>query len=125
MRRPLAICIILSLYAGFAVQAGDPQRGETAAKVNLDPAILAIVGDPAYGEYLASECLTCHQSDGRDDGIPAITGWSIGDFVVAMHAYKLKVRHHPVMNMLAGRLSNEEIAALAAYFHNLEKRASD
>jgi cytochrome c553 len=29
------------------------------------------------------------------------------------------------MNMVAGRLSNEEIAALAAYFHRLERRTSN
>ena len=37
-----------------------------------------------------------------------------------MHAYKDKRRAHPVMNMIAGRLNEEEIAALAAYFANLE-----
>jgi cytochrome c len=33
-----------------------------------------------------------------------------------MHAYKNKQRNHPVMQMIAGRLNDEEIAALAAYF---------
>jgi cytochrome c len=37
-----------------------------------------------------------------------------------MHSYKKKVRPHPVMQMIAGRLTNEEIAALAAYFKDLE-----
>ena len=89
-------------------------------EVKLAPEILAIVGDPEYGKYLSSECLTCHQSDGSNQGIPAITGWPTEDFVVAMHAYKVKVRPHPVMQMMAGRLSDEEIAALAAYFKDLE-----
>lgn len=87
---------------------------------DLDPAILAIQGDPEYGEYLASECTTCHQTDGDNDGIPAIIAWPTEDFVVAMHAYKQKLRPHPVMQMMAGRLSDEEIAALAAYFEGLE-----
>jgi len=89
-------------------------------EVTLAPEILAIVGDPEYGKYLSSECLTCHQSDGSNQGIPAITGWPTEDFVVAMHAYKVKVRPHPVMQMMAGRLSDEEIAALAAYFGALD-----
>jgi cytochrome c len=92
----------------------------TATDHDLDPAILALEGDPEYGEYLASECLTCHQSSGNSDGIPAITGWPTEDFVVAMHAYKRKLRPHPVMQMMAGRLSDEEIAAIAAYFKDLE-----
>ncbi|WP_439529956.1 c-type cytochrome [Pannonibacter sp.] len=86
----------------------------------LDAAILAIQGDPAYGEYLSSECTTCHQRDGSDQGIPAITKWPQDDFVAAMHAYKQKLRPHPVMQMMATRLSDEEIAALAAYFATLE-----
>ncbi|MGA9251415.1 MAG: c-type cytochrome [Roseobacter sp.] len=87
---------------------------------DIDPEILAIQGDPEYGEYLSSECLTCHQRDGSAEGIPSITQWPEEDFVVAMHAYKDKVRPHPVMQMMAGRLNNEEIAALAAYFRTLE-----
>lgn len=87
---------------------------------DIDPAILAIVGDPEYGAYLAGECTTCHQADGGADGIPSITQWPVEDFVVAMHAYKRKLRTHPVMQMMAGRLSDEEIAALAAYFKDLE-----
>jgi len=91
-----------------------------APEVDLPPEILAIVGDPAYGEYLSSECSTCHQRDGNDDGIPSINNWPSEDFVVAMHAYKQKLRPHPVMQMMAGRLSDEEIAALAAYFKTID-----
>ena len=87
---------------------------------DLDPAILALLGDPDYGEYLSGECLTCHRADGSAKGIPAITNWPTDDFVVAMHAYKRKLRPHPVMQMMAGRLNDEEIAALAAYFKDLE-----
>lgn len=99
-----------------------PEAEPTARSTDhdLDPAILALQGDPEYGEYLSSECLTCHQSDGSADGIPSITRWPEEDFVIAMHAYKRKLRPHPVMQMMAGRLSDEEIAALAAYFKGLE-----
>jgi cytochrome c len=82
----------------------------------LPPEILAIRGDREFGEYLSSECTTCHQRDGSDQGIPSITHWPEEDFVVAMHAYKQKLRPHPVMQMMAGRLADDEIAALAAYF---------
>lgn len=91
-----------------------------AREVELAPEVLAIVGDTDYGEYLASECTTCHQLDGSDKGIPAITSWPAEDFVVAMHAYKRQIRPHPVMQMMAARLSDEEIAALAAYFAQAE-----
>jgi cytochrome c len=102
--------------------ANIPEAAPTARGTDhtVDAAILAIQGDPEYGEYLSSECVSCHQADGSADGIPSITRWPEEDFVVAMHAYKDKLRPHPVMQMMAGRLSNEEIAALAAYFKDLD-----
>ena len=105
-----------------ASPANIPEAAPTALPTDhdLDPEILALQGDPEYGEYLASECQTCHQSSGANDGIPGIVGWPTEDFVVAMHAYKRKLRPHPVMQMMAGRLNDEEIAALAAYFKDLE-----
>jgi len=82
--------------------------------------ILAIDGDIAWGEYLSSECTTCHQASGANDGIPNIIGWDTDPFVTAMHAYREKARENPVMQLVTGRLSNDEIAALAAYFQSLE-----
>lgn len=102
--------------------ADIPEADPTAQAVDhdLDPAILALTGDPEYGAYLSGECTTCHQTGGSDEGIPSITFWPEDQFVVAMHAYKNKQRNHPVMQMIAGRLGDEEIAALAAYFKDLE-----
>jgi len=114
---------LLAYLRDFSDKPRDiPEAEPTALKTipDLDPAILAIEGDPAFGEYLSSECTTCHQRDGSDQGIPSITGWPEEDFVAAMHAYKQKLRPHPVMQMMAGRLANDEIAALAAYFATLE-----
>lgn len=82
----------------------------------VDSAVLAIEGDAEYGEYLSSECVTCHRADGADDGIPSITEWPTDEFVIALHAYKTKHRDNPAMQLIAGQLGDEEIAALAAYF---------
>ncbi len=90
-----------------------------ATDPDVHPSILAIVGDPAYGEYLSGECVTCHQIDGEVDGIPSIIGWNEEDFVIALQAYKTEHRTHEVMIMTARRLSDEEIAALATYFKTL------
>lgn len=114
---------LLAYLRAFSDNPSDVPEAEPTAVAtdhDLDPAILALEGDPEYGEYLASECLTCHKQDGTADGIPSITLWPTEDFVVAMHAYKRKLRPHPVMQMMAGRLNDEEIAALAAYFKDLE-----
>jgi len=90
-------------------------------EVDLSPETLAIEGDLEYGEYLSQECTTCHQRSGANEGIPGIVGWPQEDFVVAMHAYKEKLRPHEVMQSIASRLGDEEIAALAAYFAALEE----
>ncbi|MCA0869910.1 c-type cytochrome [Seohaeicola saemankumensis] len=114
---------ILAFLRGYSSSPQDiPEAAPTALKQDeeLSPEILAIVGDPDYGEYLSTECTTCHQLTGEYDGIPVITGWYEEDFVLAMHAYKRKLRPHPVMQMMASRLSDEEIAALAAYFGTFE-----
>jgi len=114
--------LIAYLRAFSKEEAPAPELQATGQGIDitLDPSVLAIVGDAEYGEYLSSECLTCHQSNGSNDGIPGITAWPTEDFVIAMHAYKQKVRPHPVMQMMAARLSDEEIAALAAYFSDLD-----
>ncbi|WP_204114524.1 c-type cytochrome [Shimia biformata] len=114
---------VLAFLRQFSSSPQDiPEAAPTALKqeVVLGPEVLSIVGDPDYGEYLAAECTTCHRRDGDYQGIPAITGWYEEDFVLAMHAYKRQIRPHPVMQMMAGRLSDEEIAALATYFAALE-----
>lgn len=82
--------------------------------------VLALQGDAEYGEYLSGTCLTCHRADGVSEGIPRITGWNEKKFVRAMHAYQKGARKHDVMQLIAGRLNNEEIAALAAYFAGLD-----
>lgn len=110
----------LRTFSESPVDIEDSDASEAAPEVSLDASVLDIEGDPEYGEYLSSECTTCHQADGGDDGIPSIVRWGEDRFVTVMHAYKLGVREHPVMNMVAGRLGNEEIAALAAYFAALE-----
>jgi cytochrome c553 len=79
-------------------------------------AILALGGDPAYGEYLGGECGTCHRRSERADGIPQISGIEAHHFVRAMVEYREGIRTNEVMRTTAARLSDEEIAALAAHF---------
>lgn len=110
----------LRLYSDSPQNIPEAPPTAIATRLELDEAILAIEGDREYGEYLSSECVTCHQADGSAEGIPSITLWPEDAFVVAMHAYKRQLRPHPVMQMIAGRLNDEEIAALAAYFATLD-----
>jgi cytochrome c553 len=83
-------------------------------------AIMAIDGDPAYGEYLGGECATCHRRSGPADGIPPDQRHPEAHFVRAMVEYREKIRANEVMRTTAARLSDEEIAALAAHFAERE-----
>ncbi|MEM6376023.1 MAG: c-type cytochrome [Pseudomonadota bacterium] len=104
--------------------ASDEYSTEEIIKIaqdyGIDPAPLLVSGDVDYGAYLSGECTSCHQASGDYDGIPSITHWEEVYFKVAMHEYKQQTRENPVMQMVAGRLGDEEIAALAAYFAQIE-----
>lgn len=76
-------------------------------------------GDREFGEFLAGECVTCHQISGSYDGIPPIIGWPEATFIHAMEDYRDRTRPNEVMQSIAGRYSDEEIAAMAAYFGSL------
>lgn len=77
----------------------------------------AAARDRELGQYLSSECVTCHRPSGANaQGIPKIAGWPEDQFIAVMNAYKDKQRDNPVMQTIAGRLEAGDIAALAAYF---------
>jgi cytochrome c len=87
---------------------------------DADPvaAILAIEGDVAYGAHLGAECTGCHRPGAAD--IPAIDWMTPVDIASALHAYRVGQRKHQVMQMIAARLGDEEIAALAAFLGTVE-----
>jgi cytochrome c len=111
-----AIIDYLGSFAGVAAA--------TSAASNPCDAIAksaaALPADRDYGEYLAGECVTCHQVSGHADGIPAITRMPPEVFVGALCEYRTKHRTHPVMNMVAAPLNDSDMAALAAFFASLD-----
>jgi cytochrome c553 len=76
--------------------------------------------DMALGRHLAGECTTCHPRGDRSAGIPAIVGWPADQFIAVLQSYKAKERDNAVMQSVAASLSDEEMAALAAYFSTLK-----
>ena len=78
------------------------------------------MGDIEYGEYLGAECAACHHQSGASEGIPSIHGMDTEVFVTLMLAYRSKLMENPVMQMIAGRLDDEQIGSLALYFSKLE-----
>lgn len=76
-------------------------------------------GDLEYGEYLSSECVTCHQAKDTDAQIPVINGMDAEGFVGIMELYRSEELENPTMRTIAKRLTDEDISALAAYFASL------
>jgi cytochrome c553 len=80
-------------------------------------------GDKALGEYLGAECVTCHQLSGKAVGaIPPIVGVDAESLAALMNAYRKKERENQVMQTIAAKFSDEEIAALAAYFESIKPK---
>lgn len=75
--------------------------------------------DIGYGEYLSSECVTCHKINGKSEGVPSISGVDAKALATLLHAYKSKKLENKVMQLMAGGLDNEQIASLAVYFSSL------
>ena len=76
-------------------------------------------GDREYGEYLSAECVTCHQSKDTEAKIPVINGMHGEGFIALMKAYRAEELDNPTMRTIAKRLTDEDIAALAAYYASL------
>jgi cytochrome c len=77
--------------------------------------------DVELGRYLSSECTTCHGASKSDSTIPNIVGLGEAHIVAVMKAYRAKALPNPVMQNIAGRLRDDDIAALAAYFATARK----
>ena len=88
---------------------------------NVNAEQKALVGaDIEYGQHLSGECVTCHNASGLNNGIPKITGIKTEVFIKAILAYKLKQRDNATMQMVAGRLGEEEINSLALYLSKIK-----
>lgn len=104
--------VLAAVYAHADTKADGGDIDEAVAAVTALPA------DPAYGAYLAGECVTCHRATGGAE-IPTIAGRPAGELVRALLEYRTGLRDNEVMKLMTSRLDDEEIAALAAHFSAL------
>ena len=106
--------VIATMFAAMSVVMFGVISGAVAQTDLADQIAKADLG---YGEYLAGECVTCHRKSGA--GIPQINGIEAKKFVAIIKAYRSKELDSKVMQMMAGRLDDEQIISLAAYFSSL------
>ena len=106
----------LLMLAALAV-AGTPAAHATETQEEKFNKILA-QADPAYGEYLAGQCVTCHAPTGAAQGIPHIHGLPDVYLVQTLLEYKAGAegRTNQAMVNFAKNLSDEEVGSLAKYF---------
>ena len=98
-------------------------RGMLRASMLACGVVLAVLetgsgaaADFELGRYLSSECVTCHRGASAQGAIPNIYGLAEPTFAEVLKAYREKKLSNEVMQNVAGRLSDEDIAALATYF---------
>jgi cytochrome c553 len=79
-------------------------------------------GDPAAGKAKAAACGGCHGANGQGSGTnPPLAGKSEDALVQALQEYKSGKRNNAMMKGFASKLSDEDMANLAAYYASLKK----
>jgi cytochrome c553 len=78
--------------------------------------------DPAAGRDKARQCQTCHGLDGvgRMPDVPNIAGESEMYLTKQLGDFRSGERRHEQMSIIAGGLSDDDIADLAAYYASIE-----
>jgi cytochrome c553 len=101
MKRMLLIAALAGLFAAMsAAQAG---------------------GDPAAGKAKANGCAGCHGVNGEGkDPYPALAGKPEAQLAQDLMEYKSGKRKNAIMHTFAAKLSDQDIANLAAYYASLK-----
>lgn len=110
------ITFAAAMLAGLLIPAGAEEEAGAAADVEAYvERVSGLAVDPAYGDYLSSQCTSCHGANAAG-GIPAIQGQPAEAIIAALYEYKTEVRENAVMRSVASALSDEDVAALSAHF---------
>jgi cytochrome c553 len=102
--------LLKTIVAGATVVAAAAVQAQTPA------------GDVKAGEAKAAMCIGCHGIPGYQNSfpeihkVPMISGQSGPYIAAALQAYRKGDRKHPSMRGIAGSLSDQDIADLAAYY---------
>ncbi len=81
-----------------------------------------IKGDPEAGSRKNGQCIGCHAIEGYKASyplvysVPRIHGQTRRYIELALTAYRNGDRKHPTMQAVAGSLTDQDIADLAAYY---------
>ena len=93
-----------------------------AAMIVSIPVSTHAAGDPAQGQKKNSMCAGCHGIPNWRTAypevysVPKLGGQHAAYIVKALQAYKSGARNHPTMKAIAGSLTDQDMADLAAYY---------
>ena len=94
----------------------------TLVTVSFGASAQGVSGDVKAGQSKAEMCIGCHGIPGYQNGfpevhkVPKISGQSDKYIASALNAYKKGDRKHPTMRGIAGALSEQDMADLAAFY---------
>jgi cytochrome c553 len=88
--------------------------------VNCFSALPVLAADKAAGEQKAANCTACHGAKGEGSSqFPSLAAQQAAYIVAQLQAFKSASRTNPIMQPLAGDLSDADMANLATYFSSL------
>lgn len=100
------------------------------AHVAAAEGVAGIAGNATAAAAKVEMCIGCHAIPGYKTAfpevyqVPMIGGQSPGYIANALHAYKKGERKHPSMVGIAGSLTEQDIADLAAYYSQQSSRTA-
>ncbi len=98
-------------------------RRITITIIGLAFPMLAYSGDIDTGREKAQACTACHGANGVSisDTIPNLAGQRIGYIAKQLKAFREGARKNPLMNAMAGQLTDTDIDNVAAFFNSLSE----
>lgn len=118
-----AICRAVGINPGTPAmrQPTSSAEAQPVSRVAWDPPILQTLasGDRMRGAQLAGEvCSACHGEEGVSPSpdFPHLAGQSAAAIYKQLHDYKSGARVHPQMTPVAERLTDQQLADIAAYY---------
>jgi cytochrome c553 len=117
MKKPLFLLLAIASVA-FGLGFGGAVRAQDKP------------GDAVAGEKKAAMCIGCHNIPGYQGSfpevykVPKIAGQNGKYIVSALAAYRKGERKHPTMRAIAGSLSDQDMADLAAFYTQLHRGES-
>lgn len=123
----LAICRALGVAPGTPAQPQPPvsATAQPVSQVEWSPKTLQILAsaDQRPGAALAaSVCASCHGDQGFSisDAFPRLAGQSPAAIYKQLSDYRSGARVNPTMTMIAGALTQDQLAEVASYFGHIQ-----